>query len=353
MNTDNFGIEIDFLAVGEGSRSADAIAIRYGELMSGDLTKQEVIIIDGGTKVSGDSLIDFVKTHYNTDYVDKVTMTHPDRDHASGLTEVLNGLRVGEVWMHQPWLHSADIRQHFIDGRITDSSLERRLRVSMDAAHEVEQIALKKGIPIVEPFAGMQSTDGVITVLGPTKDYYQSLLPEFSKTPESESVVSKAFGFVAKALAWITETFSEEHLPGDNTSAENNSSTILLFQVGGKKFLIVGDAGVPALEAAKDYALKLGIKLDDLQFMQVPHHGSKKNVNSDILNAIKAKSAFISAAKEGAPKHPSQRVINALVRRGTNVYVTQGNGICHRHNTPGRAGWGGLDARGFETYYEE
>jgi len=127
----------------------------------------------------------------------------------------------------------------------------------MDAAHEVEEIALKNGIKIVEPFVGLQSADGVITVLGPTKDYYQSLLPDFSKTPEADSAISKAFGFVGKALAWISETFSEEHLPGDKTSAENNSSTILLFQVGGKKFLIVGDAGIPALEAAKNYALQL------------------------------------------------------------------------------------------------
>jgi beta-lactamase superfamily II metal-dependent hydrolase len=353
MTKEEFGIEIDFLAVGEGSKSADAIVIRYGNLMSNDWRDKEVIIIDGGTKTSGDELVEFVKTHYNTTYVDKVIMTHPDRDHASGLTQVLNGLTVGEVWMHQPWLHSADIRQRFIDGRITDSSLERRLRVSMDAAHEVEQIALKNGIKIIEPFAGTQSSDGVITVLGPTRDYYQSLLPDFSKTPEADSALSKAFGFVAKALAWITETFAEEHLPGDNTSAENNSSTIILFQVGGEKFLIVGDAGIPALEAAKNYALQLGIGLNDLKFMQVPHHGSKKNVNSDILNSIQASTAFISAAKEAAPKHPSQRVINALKRRGTTVYVTAGTGVSHRHNAPNRSGWGPADAREFESDYEE
>jgi beta-lactamase superfamily II metal-dependent hydrolase len=351
MNPNELGIEIDFLAVGEGARSADAIAIRYGDLSSGDISKQQVIIIDGGTKESGQALVDLVKNQYGTTYVDQVIMTHPDRDHASGLTEVLNQLRVGELWMHQPWLHSAYIRQHFVDGRITDSSLERRLRVSMDAAHEVEQIALKKGIPIVEPFVGKRSTDGIITVLGPSKDYYQSLLPDFSKTPESS--LSKAFSLVTKALAWITESFSTENLPGGETSAENNSSAILLFQVGGEEFLIVGDAGIPALEAANDYAATLGIYLDTLAFMQVPHHGSKKNVNSDILDKIKANTAFISAAKEGAPKHPSQRVVNALVRRGTGVYVTKGSSICYRHNAAARAGWSSASSLNFQATYEE
>ena len=353
MNTDDFGIEIDFLPVGDGSRSADAIGIRYGDLTSGDPLKQWVVIIDGGTKQSGQALVELVKTHYKTGYVDLVVMTHPDRDHASGLTEVLNGLNVGELWMHRPWLHSTDIRQHFIDGRITDSSLERRLRVSMDAAHEVEQIALEKGINIIEPFEGTVSTDGVVTILGPSKSYYQSLLPEFSKTPESESTINKAVGLFNRAVAWITESFAEEHLPGGDTSAENDSSAILLLRVAGRKHLIVGDAGVPALRAANTYAATQGIRLDNLSFMQVPHHGSKKNVNTEILDAIKASIAFISAAKEGAPKHPSQRVINALVKRNTNVCVTKGTHVYYHHNIPWRAGWSPIPSLEFQETYQE
>ena len=182
MGTENFGVEIDFLPVGEGSRSADAIAIRYGDLESGDMLKQQVIVIDGGTKQSGQALVELVNKYYGTSYVDLVIMTHPDKDHASGLTEVMNNLTVGELWMHQPWSHSTDIRQHFTDGRITNSSLERRLRVSMDIAHEVEQIAIEKKIRIVEPFAGIRSGDAVITVLGPSREYYQRLLPNFSKS---------------------------------------------------------------------------------------------------------------------------------------------------------------------------
>jgi len=353
MDTSNFGIEIDFLAVGKGKRSADAIAIRYGDLQSGDASRQQVIIIDGGTKESGQALVDHVKQHYGTSFVDLVIMTHPDRDHASGLTQVLEGLTVEELWMHQPWEHSEDIHQRFVDGRITTSSLERRLRVSMDAAHEVEVAAKSKGITIIEPFAGTRSTDGVITVLGPTEEYYLDLLPDFSKTPESKSLMEKAFSYVKKAIEWVTEKFDEEHLPGDETSAENNSSSIILFQIAGRKYLIVGDAGVPALLAARDYASSIGISLDDLQFMQVPHHGSKKNVSTEVLDAIKASSAFVSAAANAAPKHPSQRVINALTKRGTNVFVTAGSGKRHRHNSPNRQGWSGIEPRGYESTYQE
>ena len=46
----DIGFEIDFLAVGEGERSGDAIAIRYGSAAAG----YQVGIIDGGTKDSGE-----------------------------------------------------------------------------------------------------------------------------------------------------------------------------------------------------------------------------------------------------------------------------------------------------------
>lgn len=45
------GYEIDFLAVGEGERSGDAIALRVWR--PGNLDRQAVIVIDGGTKETG------------------------------------------------------------------------------------------------------------------------------------------------------------------------------------------------------------------------------------------------------------------------------------------------------------
>ena len=360
MNPSEFGLEVDFLPVGEGKRSADAIAIRYGKLSSSEHNHkdQKVIIIDGGTKESGKALIEHVKKYYHTNVVDLVIMTHPDTDHCSGLTEVLESLVVRELWMHQPWNHSADIRKLFHDGRLTDNSLEKHIRVGLDAAEQVEIIALQKNIPIIEPFAGLKSADGIITVLGPSEDYYRSLIPHFRSTPDTyinESAFDKAFSAFKRAIQTVTEVFdfSSEKLAGDITSSENNSSAVLVLSIGDKKILITGDAGVPALEDVIKYASQIGIRLDSLELMQVPHHGSKKNVNSAVLDSIKSSSAFISAAKEGAPKHPSQRVINALARRGTSVCVTQGNSICYRFNNPPREGWGAAPLFEFKSTYEE
>src|SRR4029077_11701446 len=82
--------------------------------------------------------------------------------------------------------------------------------------------------------------------------------------------------------------------------------------------------------------------------IQIPHHGSKRNVGPNILDRIVGpklmaqnltKSAIVSAAPDGAPKHPSKRVVNAFMRRGANVLATQGKAICHRSPDAPNRGW--------------
>ena len=50
----DMGYEIDFLPVGDGARSGDAIALRYGNL-EGTRAEQTVVVIDGGFTDDGRS----------------------------------------------------------------------------------------------------------------------------------------------------------------------------------------------------------------------------------------------------------------------------------------------------------
>ena len=76
--------EIDFLPVGNGESSGDAIAVRWGT-PSG----YQILVYDGGTRESGAALVDHVQQYYGTRRVDHVVSSHPDGDHASGLSVVL------------------------------------------------------------------------------------------------------------------------------------------------------------------------------------------------------------------------------------------------------------------------
>jgi beta-lactamase superfamily II metal-dependent hydrolase len=357
------GYEVDFLPVGSGEKSGDAIALRFGDL-DGPRDRQMVVVIDGGTVESGGDLARHVRTHYRTDVVDLVVNTHPDGDHASGLEVVLAELRVRRLWMHLPWDHSADIRNMFRDGRLTNDGLSAKMQKALGDASDLARIARRKNIPITEPFADGEANFQypAVRVLGPTRSYYQGLLTDFRDMPEThEAVEYYSRGGAATALleaikaavsrvaeSWGVETLSDP--AEDATSAENNSSAILLFRIDGRDLLFTGDAGVSALERAAYWAEASGIDLKRCSLTQIPHHGSKRNVGPTILNrivgprlpgrtGISTKTAIVSAAAEGAPKHPAKKVTNAYIRRGAKVLATQGDAIRHHFEAPPRQGW--------------
>jgi beta-lactamase superfamily II metal-dependent hydrolase len=336
------GYEVDFIAVGQGSRNGDAFALRYGNLF-GSRAEQAVVVIDGGTLDSAQQLVQSIRTHYQTNEVQFVVSTHLDADHASGLSVVLEQMDVKNLLLHRPWEHAGEIRSFFANGQITMANLAEKLKRSLQNVKDLETIANRKKIPITEPFAGVSTTDGAMLVLGPDEEYYESLICHFHRTPEAkESLIARAFAAASERLSRVLESWDHETLgePEENaTSPENNSSTILLFTVDNQRLLFTGDAGVPALTRAADFAALRGIPLDGSKLFQVPHHGSRRNVGPSILNRVKAASSFISCCADGAPKHPSQRVVNALSRRGSQVYPTKGRHIWERCQAPERPNW--------------
>lgn len=321
--------EIDFLAVGEGEKSGDAIALRFGNLS--EPSKQTVFVIDGGYKDSGARLVEHIKKYYKTETVDAVLCTHSDSDHISGLTEVFDELKVNNLYMHLPWKHAANIEGLFSDTKISSDKIRLALKKSLDNARELEALAKKNGIPIFEPFSDNSNGTGTLSVLGPSVKFYEGLLPNFRGPAEIapeprplEKVVAAAKEVVTRvAENWGIETLTDPDV--DATSAENNSSVVLLFTYGQESFLFTSDAGVPALTEAFNRATRLGIDLKNVAKIQIPHHGSKRNVGPSILDQILGpkkreqeltKKAYISAAKDGEPKHPAKKVVNAFILTG-------------------------------------
>lgn len=367
------GFEVDFLAVGDGQRSGDAIALRLGNL-HGLRDEQVVMIIDGGTTESGERLAEHIRNFYRTTQVDFALLTHPDNDHASGFRAAVERLDVGQIVMHKPWEHGEAIRRLFANGRVTATGLERRFREALQATWDVSQLASKRGIPVFEPFTGAEAHGGIFRILGPSEAYYRALLPNFRCTPQprinslglfgaltqgSPSLPAQPLGllsplgFPPHAPRLVRETVLVETLTDSGeTNAENDSSVILLIQFEGHKLLFTGDAGIPALEAAHAYAASIGISLNDLTLLQVPHHGSRRNLGPAVLNKIRSDYAVISAGVDGAPKHPSAKVINALIRRGTTVFATQGTNLVYRHDAPVRAGYHDVSQMQFTEFVE-
>ena len=355
--------QVDFFPVGEGAKSGDAIVMRFGDFS--DRTKYQVVVIDGGFLSSGEALVKHILEVYGTNYVELVVSTHPDADHSSGLSVVLDKLLVGKLWLHKPWEHTYAISNMFQDGRVTDMSVAEGIRKSLEDVRYLEKVAIKKGITIVEPFTGVQDNTGSLTVLGPTQAFYKSLLPDFRCTPapKFESILTKLYGASVGLAVKVAETLGIETLaePTEGTHAENNSSAILLFQHGDDYILFTADAGVPALDQAVSALEYVGFDFNKLRIVQIPHHGSKRNVGPKILDRLLGakrtddavlRRAVVSASPDGEPKHPSKRVLNAFRRRGARANGTMGTTLMFQKDAP-RLGWSTAPDIPFHTEVED
>jgi beta-lactamase superfamily II metal-dependent hydrolase len=337
--------EIEFLPVGDGSKPGDAIVIRYG-----DVNAYALMVVDGGNLDSGAAVVEHIRAEFGTNSViSHVVITHPDGDHASGVREILDGLPVKNLWLHVPWASATAARPYFLDKRWTDAGLTEAIRKEYDLLGEIVATALERKIKVYEPFAG--DSVGPFHVLSPVKGIYPLLLPQFDRTPDADQAALEATRFwigkepgmmaraldkaVAKIQKWTTESWDRELLKdGGVTSATNESSVILYGDCEGSgRVLLTGDAGVWALSLAAAYARQKGLILQDFKFVQVPHHGSRRNVGPTILNDFLGPiqpegsptrfSAFVSAPKDD-DTHPRKMVLNAFLRRGAKVLATQG-----------------------------
>lgn len=355
--------EIDFLNV-ETAKSGDAIPLRYQ--VNGEVV---IHMVDGGFQSTGDKIVEHINKYYgNPTFINRLVVTHPDGDHAGGLRSVLEQFEVGELWMLRPWLYAQELLPRF--SRLTSvENLKKRLKEIYPNIAALEEIANTKGVVIRESFQG--EIIGAFTVMAPTRERYLDLVVASERTPESvRDVQETSFGgFLEKAAtavvaflraAWGEETFSE-----DETSAENEMSVIQFADLCGDRILLTGDAGRSAMTEAANFAPSIGLELPGIKRFQVPHHGSRRNVSTDLLDQWLGSrlgekpepgqgtfSAMISAAKEDK-NHPRKAVVRALIHRGATVSTNEGGCVQYGRNAPQRSGWGPVAPLDYPEEHEE
>jgi hypothetical protein len=338
--------EVDFLNV-QSKKSGDAIPIRY--CVDGNI---RIHVTDGGFQDTGDVIIKHINKYYGSpSFIDAVIVTHPDQDHAGGLRKLFDEYEIGELWMLRPWLYVDELIEKF--SRFTSTeNLAKRLKEIYPNIAVLEELAEEHGVPILEPFQG--SSIGEFKVLSPSKDMYLDLIVESEKTPEAtkeeqKSLSETAGGLVSSAINFLRAAWGDEIFPKDDTSPENNMSVIQYAKICNKKILLTGDAGRAALEQAADYAPVFGLSLPGIDRIQVPHHGSRHNVSTEVLDRWLGKklvnkpesgnfSAIVSASEEDKD-HPRKSVIRAFIHRGGKVITTESGDKQTGHNAPERDGW--------------
>ncbi|MGI5100873.1 hypothetical protein [Treponema vincentii] len=361
------GYEINFIGVSEETKDADAIALRWETLG----ISQVIGIYDGGNQKYGEELGTFLDNYFfspKKNCIDFIVCSHSDMDHSSGLKHILENYKVKKLYMNRPWLYVDEFFPYIKDGRITQESLTERLRNSYSYIAGLEDIANKKGIEICEAFAGTSISEEMC-ILSPSKEFYLQLLTESQKTPLTEDTV-ESFGSlvfkITKYIKTLIESWTTEYLKEEvTTSAENEMSVICLGCDYDKKdcFLLTGDAGIRALSNAIQFTEDRNFSIkEEVNFIQIPHHGGRHNISSSLLNRLignivpkgtnPTKTGFCSVGKNS--DHPLQMVVNAFTRRGVKVYKTDGASLCHHVGINfNRPGWSSATKEDFNDYVEK
>lgn len=331
--------EIDFMAVGDSH--GDAICMRYGV----EGIYQIVNVIDGGFTEVGSDIIAHINTHYGTNTIDNVVLTHADDDHARGLIAVMENCNVRALRMNRPWLYVDEFIHHH-HGNFTPDGLVKYIRDTHPYLVELEAIAFKKGVPIHSVFQG--DTYGQMTVLAPSRNRYVSLLPYLDKTPEAyRGATRNVFEKVRDKILNVAETWDIETLQENPpaTSASNETSLVQLFKFDEYSALFTGDVGPVGLREAANSAIQRAL-LSSPSLFQIPHQGSRRNVTPSVLDLWLGKATNSQFADRGGAfcmvgknkdDHPRKVVSNALTRRGYKVQV--GRGLTTRFGNIQRAGW--------------
>jgi beta-lactamase superfamily II metal-dependent hydrolase len=324
------GLEVDMLAVGD----ADCILVTHWDA---ETASWSCVLIDGGNKGDVRTVRAFLRKR-GINRLNAVVCTHLHDDHSAGLLELLKdkSIEIDSAFMHVPQRHIDIASVDKILKSMGGSEEADSIRKSLATAKELVKAFAARGIAVAEPFAGTRVE--FLTVVGPSLKYYKELLLEFTDSNAIDLVdLQGSLHNIWSDLHDHAVEALDTELPEDpQTTPENNASVILAVVQNRRKYLFTSDAGVPALQKASDE-----YNLAGCHWMQIPHHGSRRNINPALIRHFSPSFAWASA--DGSTKHPRRAVVNAFKKAGAVVcsthYPVRTNMMIYSGTVPTRTGY--------------
>lgn len=322
------GFEIDMLSVG----NADCLlTTRWNQ------GQPNRVLIDGGRTETTDK-VKVSLLQRNVYHIDHLVCTHPHEDHVGGLVGLVNSndFTIGRAWMHLPWQHVNLTALTAALSATSSLSASQTVQKTLQGASKLHDALQTANVPISEPFVG-EFVDSLL-VCGPSQSFYEELLVQFSNA-DTIAVLQRNVESSDQLLELSEQLYkssSKSLLDNPQTTPENNSSAILATFYDNCKYLFTADAGVQALTRATT-----AYSLDNCHWMQIPHHRSRRNINTTLIQHFNPNVAYVSAV--GNAKHPRRAVVNAFKEMGADVYSTHypngGDLWHHRGDVPTRPGY--------------
>lgn len=305
-------------------KDADAIVINYH-----DGNHWWTAVIDAGNVGDANKVKAHIKHKEQNKYIiDYAFCTHPDKDHKGGFFDLLTDLQTeicNFVIRRPDTLMRNDYRRLIHNTRELEEAAKAVYNHPTDATRNLIDEANRYS-HLIDPILGSDVLGMPLMAIGPRQHFFH------------DACFQMAINFAELKDEVDAEKYAEDELPTEEDaksvmdevkeeSPTNKSSLILLFHPDGCNFLLAGDACSATIkDAVEDYP----------QFVprcvfKVPHHGSKHNLTTEVIDMLKPSSAVISA--KGSKKHPNRAIVHFLSKH-CNVYSTSKSGTLIYQSTP-------------------
>lgn len=305
-------------------KDADAIVINYH-----DGNRWWTAVVDAGNVGDANKVKVYVKHKENNKYIiDYAFCTHPDKDHKGGFFDLLTDsqVEISNFYIRRPdTLMQKDVRRLWHKTGELEAIAKAVYNHPTDATRNLIDEARRHSF-LVELILGQDVIGMPLMVIGPRQKFFQ------------DACYQMALSFSELEDETNANNYAEDELPTEEEaksvmdevkeeSPTNKSSLILLFHPNDHNFLLAGDACSATLkDAVEDYPQNIpGCVL------KVPHHGSKHNLTTEVIEMLKPSSAVISA--KGSKKHPNRAVVHFLSKH-CNVYSTSKSGTLTYQSAP-------------------
>ena len=245
-----------FASLPSGHLSFHSLDIGQGDATFIETPRHHQILIDGGPDQSVLSELGAVMA-FSDKTIDLIVLTHPQEDHMFGLIPVLERYHVGAVLM-------------------------TGVNYQTSTYAEFKKVIAEKNIPLYRAHAGqnIRFNDGV-----------------------------------ALDILYPFDNLEGKDFAGD----VNDTSVASRITFGGKKFLVMGDAGM--LEETNLVNSEEDL---DIDVLKVSHHGSRTSTSRLFLENTTPSIAVISVGARNRYGHPTKETLDRL--DGISVYRTDKNG---------------------------
>lgn len=286
-------MKLTFKEVGQG----DSILLEWEEG-----SKRKMGIIDCNRTLRKNPVLEYIQ---GADYreIEFIILSHPHRDHFSGMVELLNYLELAKISVyafgHTLHLLGNDYYQ-YLDTLEPNSEDKRALSSLFNKVSELRNVELIKKISFISDGTLIPIKKGVdLLCLSPGRDeakLYMSAVDYDSKRNKNQA-----------------------------SQKANHLSTIFALQMGEEYHLLTSDGEVPSFERIMKDRVFGRLLENKLSLCQIPHHGSVNNhylAFWERLATIQRPNAIISSGLHEKYRLPHLEVVEAFAGKGYHINAT-------------------------------